>query len=267
MSLLSSILKLVTQFTLQIVNGFTYEPVTKLKTGSIFTDMQIAIDYVDPDGKYHLGQSYGSSSIAASPSFQAAPDYRPGDTTPPKAFPTYQSNGYAVPLGMNEASKYRFSAEGLRSLKAFEGLHHRAYFLDGEPHIGYGSKVKSYDPSQYVSQDQADQMLQGDVSAAESLVKGAISGKISQGQFDALVDFAFSIPSQMFTGSKVVQEVSSGNIPGAATALAQWVYVKQNGVVVKSAHLVARRTAEIKWMTSPVDPTPISESMYGYTDT
>jgi lysozyme len=267
MSLLSSILKLVTQFTLQIVNGFIYEPVTKLKTGSVFTDMQVAIDYVNQEGKYFLGRAYGSASIAASPSFEQAPEYRPADTTPPKAFPTYQPSGYQVPLGMNDVGQYHFSAEAMRTLKAFEGLHQRAYFLDGEPHIGYGRKIKSYDASLYVSRDEADQMVQADVSAAESLVKGAVSGKLSQGQFDALVDFAYSVPAQLFKASKVVQEVSSGNIPGAATALAQYVYVKQNGVVVKSPHLVARRTAEVKWLTAPVDPTPISEDLYGYTDT
>lgn len=258
MSFLSSLLNVFLNFTLSLTsNGMLVLPVTKLRTGSIFTDMQNAINYVDQAGKYFLGQPYGSNSAMSQPNFQQAPDYTPGETTPPKSWPTYQPTGYEVPLGVNEVSQYRFSAEALRQLKVFEGLHQRPYQINGQTYIGYGHKISSFEPAtNYMSRDEADSTLASDISAAEGLVKGAISTKITQGMFDALVDFAYTTTASKFKGSTVVQKINSGDIPGAATDLAQWVYINQGGTVSKSPHLSARRSFNVFWMTMPADVQP-----------
>lgn len=256
MSFLSSLLNIFSTFTVNIANGFSFLPPTQIRSGGIFTNMQTPVNYVNAAGKYFLGQAFSSSSSAASASFQQAPDYMPGDTIPPKSWPTFQPNGYNVPLGTNMPAMYHFSAEGLRHLKAYEGLHQRPYIINGQKFIGYGHKLGLNDTTTYISRDQADAFLTSDVSAAEGQVKSAISQKITQGQFDAMVDFAYTIDSGKFKGSDVVSKLNGGDIPGACTALAQWVYGNQNGVLARFAHLTSRRTANVHWMTMPADPQP-----------
>lgn len=255
-SYLNSILNIATQFAITIVNGFVYQPLTQLKLGSIFTDMQIPINFVNQAGKWLTGQAYGSSSILAKPNFQEGQPYKPADTTPPRAFPVFQPNGYQVPLGVNPASMYSFSAEGLRLLKSFEMLSQRPYIANGQRYIAYGKVMSENDKTTYVSRDQADAMLNSAIGTVVSLVKGAISVPITQGQFDALVDFAFTVDANKFKNSTVVQKINGGDIPGAATAFAQWVYATQNGVVAAVPRLVARRTAFLGHLTAPVDPLP-----------
>ncbi len=254
-SLLNSLVNIFSSFTLNVTGGFLQIPITQMRIGSALTDMLNAIHYPDPSdvtGKtYKLGQSYGSTNTLVGPTYHTAAEYKPGNTQPPKAFPTAQLNGYVVPLGLNPASMYHLSAEGLRVLKTFEGLHQRAYTINGQSYIGYGHKIDKFDSNLYMSRDAADSTLQADVSAAEGVVQGAISGKLTQGQFDALVDFAYTTTSDKFTSSSVVQKFNGGDVPGAVTALAQFCYVQQNGAVARSLHLTSRRALNIHWMSMP----------------
>jgi lysozyme len=253
---LNSLLQVFSTFTLNIANGFLQIPITQMRSGSAFTDMLNAINYPDASGSYQLGQSYGTTNTLTGPKYTQAPVYTPGTTIPPKPFPTSQPGGYTVPLGLNPAGMYHLSAEGLRVLKVFEGLHQRAYTIGSQSYIGYGSKIAKFDPALYVSRDQADQMLAADVSAAEGVVKGAISGNLTQGQFDALVDFAYTVSTENFKSSDVVKKFNAGDIPGVATALAQSCYVQLNGIIARSLHLTARRTHNIQWVSMPVNPLP-----------
>jgi lysozyme len=256
-SFVNSMIDIVNGFAITIVNGFMYQPVTKLKTGSVFTDTEIPISYTDQSGQAFSGDAYSSDSVLATPSFNQSQPYMPGDTTPPRVYPTTQPDGYQVPLGVNAVGIYSFSAEGLRQLKAFEGLSQRTYTLSGQKYIGYGHLLPDSSTTTYVSRDEADSLLAGDVAAAVSLVKSVINVQLTQGQFDALVDFAFTISPEKFKNSSVVQKINSGDIPGAATVLAQWVYATQNGIVAKVPQLVSRRIVEVQWLTAPIDPTPL----------
>lgn len=255
-SFLNSLISIFTSFTLNVTGGFLSIPITQIRKGAAFTDMLNAIHYPDTSGKYQLGQSYGTTNTLTGPTYQPAPTYQPSNTTPPRTFPTAQPNGYNVPLGLNDASMYHLSAEGLRVLKTFEGLAQRAHVINGQAYIGYGHKIDKFDPALYWSRDQADQQLQSDVTAAEGMVKGAVSGKLTQGQFDALVDFAFTTSADKFKSSAVVQKFSGGDIPGAMTALAQFCYTNQNGNVSRSLHLTSRRAHNIQWLSMPVDVLP-----------
>jgi lysozyme len=249
------LLSIFSNFTLNVTNGFLTIPITQMRIGSAFTDMLNAIHYPDQSEVYQLGQPYGTKNTLTGPSYQQAPVYQPGGTTPPREFPTSQPNGYTVPLGMNPASMYQTSSEALRVIKMFEGLNQRAYMLGDQAYIGYGHKIDKFDATLYWSRDKCEQQLQSDVQAAEGKVKGAISGMLSQGQFDALVSFAFTSPNG-FASSSVVQKASSGDIPGAVTALAQYCYVQVGGVVTRSLHLTSLRAHNIHWMSAPVKPLP-----------
>src|SRR5258708_24685814 len=111
MSFLSSLLNIVNTFTVSATNGFPYLPITKIRTGAAFTDMQFSVNFANQAGKFFLGQSFGTGNPLSKGSYQEQPTYQPGETTPPTAFPTYQPSGYDVPLGVNEASKYSASSE------------------------------------------------------------------------------------------------------------------------------------------------------------
>lgn len=257
MSFLSSLLNVFNTFTVSVVDGFSYLPITKIRTGAAFTDMSFAVNFANQAGKFFLGQSFGSNNPLSSGSYQEQPTYQPDGTTPPNAFPTYQPNGYNVPLGTNEASMYSASSECYRHIRNFEGLHQRPYYINGQKFIGYGHKLSKNDNTTYISRDQADSYLQSDIQAAEGTVKGAISTKLTQTQFDALVDFAFTMDASTFKGSDVVSKFNGGDVGGACTALMQWCYGEQNGVLARFEHLTSRRTGNVRWMSMSADPQPI----------
>jgi lysozyme len=257
MSFLSSLLSVFSVFTVSISNGFSYLPLTKIRSGAVFPDMKFAVNFPNEDGKFFLGQEYSSSNPLTPGSYQEQPTYQPGLTTPPTSFPTSQPNGYNVPLGMNEVSMYSASAECERHIKNYEGLRQRPYFVNGQKFIGYGHRLSKNDTTTYISRDQADTYLQSDIQAAVGTVKSAISAKLTQTQFDALVDFAFTMDASTFKSSNVVQKVNGGDIAGACTALMQWCYGEQNGVMARFEHLTSRRTGNVRWMSMSADPQPI----------
>ncbi len=254
MSFLSSLLQIFTSFTVSELDGFQFLPVTQINSGSVYSQMANAVNYADSTGKFFLGQALGSSSLSKG-TYTPTTTYQPGGTMPPVAYPTHQPNGYVVPTGTNPASMYSTSAEGVRHIKYFEGFHQRPYIINGQKYIGFGHHLSMDDTTTYISSDQADSFLAADVSKAEGLVKGAISSKISQEHFDAMVDFAYTTGSA-FSGSNVVSSINSGDFGGACTALANWCYGKQNGVMALFPHLLARATFNVHKMTPAVDPQP-----------
>lgn len=258
MSFISSLLNVLSSFTVNITSGFGYLPVTKIRTGSAFTDMQYAVNYADQNGNYFQGQQFGSNNPLIQGNYQQQPKYQPQQTTPPVTFPTFQSNGYVVPTGANQASMYQASSECYRHIRNFEGLHQRPYYVNGQKFIGYGHQLPQGDTTTYISRDQAESFLTQDVGTAQGTVQGAISVQLSQTQFDALVDFAYTVSSSAFTGSDVVSKFNSGDVGGACTALMQWSYISLNNVVQRSDHLTSRRTGNVRWMSMSVDPQPLS---------
>jgi lysozyme len=255
---LTTFLNIALTPTINLVNGFIIQPLTKLATGTFFSNSSFPVNYVNSSNQYQIGNAYTNNTTLSKPTFTPAPAYNPGSTTPPISYPTTQQSGYSVPMGTNTASMYQFSAEGLRMLKVWEGLHQRPYQIGTQAYIGYGHRISSLTAMPYVSIDQANSLLTSDISTITSTVQGAISVKITQGQFDAMVDFAYTISSSKFSGSDVITMLNSSNIPGACTALAQWVYVLQNNMLVKVPHLVNRRSVEIFWMTAPTTIRPPS---------
>lgn len=256
-SFLATFLNVVLSQTVNLLNGFIVQPLTKYTNGSFYPNSGFPINYVNSSNQYQLGNAYTNASPLSQPTFTPAPAYNPGSTTPPISYPTTQTS-YTVPLGTNPANMYQFSAEGLRMLKVWEGLHQRPYMIGTQAYIGYGHRISSLSAMTYVSIDQANSLLITDINSITNMVQSAITGNITQGQFDALVDFGYTISSTKFMGSDVVSKMNSGDIPGACTALAQWCYVMQSGVMIKNPHLSNRRNTGIFWMTAPTMPRPPS---------
>lgn len=85
----------------------------------------------------------------------------------------------------------RPSEKLMNAIKQFEGCHLKAYKCPaGVWTIGWGH-TKGVQPGQVITQAQADSLLQGDLLDYVNFVNN-LKLKLTQGQFDALVDFAYN---------------------------------------------------------------------------
>ena len=135
-----------------------------------------------------------------------------------------------------------FSEKGFDLLKRSEGLRLHVYKdAAGLPTIGYGHKLQK--PLSFpndITEGEADQILACDVDDAEAAVQRLVKVPLTQGQFDALVDFTINLGAGRLAGSSLLRFLNAGNYSEAAAQLLLWDHV---GAVELSA-LKARRKAE-----------------------
>jgi lysozyme len=143
----------------------------------------------------------------------------------------------------------QLSAEGLELIKRFEGFRNQPYIdVAGFPTIGYGHRVVP--PESFpgaISEPQAASLLAGDVSAAERAVASLVKVILTQGQFDALVDFCFNLGAGRLANSTLLRCLNAGRYDAAAEQLLLWDLAA--GEV--NLGLKARREAELSLWNSP----------------
>lgn len=133
-------------------------------------------------------------------------------------------------------------------IKRFEGFRPKPYLCPaGIPTIGYGNtsyqnglSVSLKDPA--ITVEQAEQLLNDTVQLFANEVRKLLKVQVTQGQFDALVDFAYNTGASKLAGSTLLRKVNAGDFAGAAAEFGKWV----KGGGVKLPGLVSRREAEIK---------------------
>ncbi len=118
----------------------------------------------------------------------------------------------------------RFSAAGMELLKKSEGFRNRVY-LDaaGFPTIGYGHRLLN--PASFpegIEEPQAAEILACDVRDAEQAVQRLVKVPLTQGQFDALVDFCFNLGAGKLAASSLLRFLNGGRYGEAATELLRW---------------------------------------------
>ncbi|MDE3188058.1 MAG: lysozyme [Acidobacteriota bacterium] len=138
----------------------------------------------------------------------------------------------------------RLSAAGLELLKRSEGFRGRTY-LDkaGYPTIGYGHRLVH--PECYpegISEAQGEAILLMDVGEAEQAVERLVKVTLSQGQFDALVDFVFNLGAGRLAESRLLAELNAGRYDAAGGQLLRWDHAGEGEV----AGLKSRREAELR---------------------
>ena len=134
----------------------------------------------------------------------------------------------------------QISKAGLDLIKQFEGLHLKAYRCPaGVPTIGYGHTA-GVAMGQTITQQQADDYLRRDVRQFERAVSRLVSVPLTQGQFDALVSFAFNLGEGALAQSTLLRLLNAGDYAGAAAQFDRWN--KAGGRVLPG--LVRRRAAE-----------------------
>jgi lysozyme len=136
------------------------------------------------------------------------------------------------------------SPAGLDLLKRFEGFRSQTYFdVAGLATIGYGHCVLADERfSNGLTEPQAEQLLAGDVRAAELVVRALVKTPVTQAQFDALVDFVFNLGAGRLAGSTLLKKLNSGEYEAAAGQLLRWDHA--GGAEI--AGLKARRQAEFE---------------------
>jgi lysozyme len=148
------------------------------------------------------------------------------------------------------------SSDGLAFIQSQEGLSLSAY--EDPPgsnkySIGYGHQIvpgDGLDSSSIITEDEALQLLNGDTAKAQSAVNSLVTVPLSQGQFDALVDFAYNEGVGAFAGSTLLATLNSGDYAGASQDFASWVFEHVGGVKQVSQVLVARRQGEQQLFTA-----------------
>lgn len=133
-------------------------------------------------------------------------------------------------------------------MKEHEGLRLKAYCCpSGVLTIGYGH-TKNVKPGDVINTDLADRLFVEDVECVErQLDTEKYSRLLSQGQYDALVDFIFNLGWTKFRNSslrkKLLRNIEDATIPDE---FRRWVYGTdpKSGEKIKLPGLVKRREWE-----------------------
>jgi lysozyme len=134
----------------------------------------------------------------------------------------------------------QISDKGLGLLRRFEGLKLVSYRCPaGVWTIGHGHTGPEVAADARIGRDEAERLLRSDVAGFEEAV-GRIAGTCTQGQFDALVCFAFNLGAGALKGSTLLHKHKAGDHAGAAAQFGRWVHA--GGKILPG--LVKRRAAE-----------------------
>lgn len=136
----------------------------------------------------------------------------------------------------------KISDEGLDLIKEAEGFRDKAYLCPaGVWTIGYGH-TRGVEAGQTVTRAEAEMLLRTDVAATERGIATLCEEervKLRQGQYDALVSFAFNIGLDALRRSTLWSKVKTNpSAPSVATEFGKWIYAggrKQPGLIKRRA--------------------------------
>jgi lysozyme len=112
------------------------------------------------------------------------------------------------------------SGDCLALAKKFEGCRLEAYRDSvGVLTIGYGHTGEGVAEGMAWTQEQADAHLEKDMEAAASEVEHLLKVPVSQGQFDALTDFAYNLGAGTLARSRVMSLTNARRFAEAADAI------------------------------------------------
>ena len=120
----------------------------------------------------------------------------------------------------------QYSKNGLHLTESFEGVRLSAYpdpGTCGDPWtIGYGHTGPDVHQGLTITLEQAEDLLAQDVKRAEADVNAKLTVKVSQEEFDALVDFAFNCGCGNLNNSTLLKKVNAGDFEGASHEFEKW---------------------------------------------
>ncbi len=136
----------------------------------------------------------------------------------------------------------QLSAAGLELLKRSEGFRSHTYNdVNGFPTIGYGHRLLDHESFPAgIGEPEAAGILAADVRSAEQSIARLVKVPLTQGQFDALVDFCFNLGAGRLASSTLLKALNGGRHVDAAEQLLRWDIAGGR----ENAGLKARREAE-----------------------
>jgi lysozyme len=146
----------------------------------------------------------------------------------------------------------KLSTTGMELLKNSEGFRRHVYLdVAGLPTIGYGHRLLHRDSfPNGIDEPQAANLLACDVRDAEQAVQRLVKVPLTQGQFDALVDFCFNLGAGRLTASTLLKCLNAGRYDEAAEQLLLWDHTGGQ----ECAALKVRREAEAElWRNDQVE--------------
>ena len=96
----------------------------------------------------------------------------------------------------------------------------------------------------YITQVQADALLNGDVRQTVNFLNSVTQVELSQNQFDALCSLIFNVGQGNYAGSTLKKLLNTGDFNGAAAQFERWVSATVSGKKQKLPGLITRRAAE-----------------------
>lgn len=137
-------------------------------------------------------------------------------------------------------AQMKISHAGLALIKSFEGLRLTSYRCPaGVWTIGYGHTITAK-PDMTITEEQAEDLLLGDLRHFEKCVSKHIAVPLEQHQFDALVSFCYNVGCGALMKSTLRRKLNAGDYEGAADELLRWN--KAGGKELRG--LTRRRKAE-----------------------
>lgn len=137
------------------------------------------------------------------------------------------------------------SANGIAHIKEFEGFRGKRYLCPAnKPTIGYGHVIVDSERATLwgadLTEEQATKLLMKDLVRFEDAVLAMVAVPLTQGQFDALVSFAYNLGEAKLRSSTLLKLLNAGDYDGARKQINRWVY--SNGK--KLDGLIRRRARE-----------------------
>lgn len=128
----------------------------------------------------------------------------------------------------------------------YEGYSETAYQSGGSWYIGYGSQIKKDAYPDGITEEKAIELLRGELHTAEAKINSYAKQygvNLTQGQFDALVDFTYTLGTSWLSGSSLVRKLVAGEVSLSRreTMRAFGVWCHSGGVVLPG---LARRRLE-----------------------
>lgn len=135
----------------------------------------------------------------------------------------------------------KINLEGFKLITHFEGCRLKAYKdVGGVLTVGHGHTGKDVKPGLEITQEEADILLESDLTKFEEAVSRNVKVTISDNQFAALVSFAYNIGEGALQTSSVLRYTNMEMFEKAATYFEKWD--KVNGK--QDSGLLKRRLAE-----------------------
>ncbi|VVT52211.1 Phage-related lysozyme (muraminidase) [Kosakonia radicincitans] len=139
----------------------------------------------------------------------------------------------------------QISNKGITLIKQFEGLRLDAYQDSvGVWTIGYGWTQpvdgKPITKGMVIKSETAERLLKTGLVSYESDVSKLVKVKLTQGQFDALVSFAYNLGTRALSTSTLLKKLNAGDYDGAADEFPRW----NKAAGKELAGLTRRREAE-----------------------